>query len=721
MTAKLSLRTLRILRILRTLRSLKTIAIAAIVCCLASCVKEPLHNTDHPEQGKITTLTVTWGDHAEGVSTPAGYTANIGSYTADLQGETNVIGHLLPEGEHAIHIYNVADGITVSDTIATADYAAGLLGWFFTGTQGITIEKDKDHAFAVAGHQRVRELNLALELKGDARGRITGMDATLSGITGAISLAGEPSGAPATVALAFVKGSDGKYRASIRLLGINGDGQLFTLNLRFDDGSSETLAQEMHEPLKNFNGGVNPVYLEASLGLATVISDPVRILNVTAPAFEPAVEGYARPAAQPLAISNTGNKPATLSGVTVSPTDAFEIAGNGNTVPAGESIAAWTIQPRAGLAPGNYTATVTVAYDGTAETTATATVAFTVTAAPKAVLSVTAPTFPAAVAGYAQPAAKAITINNGGNREALVTSVSVSPDYFEISGSGNSVPAGKSIATWAIRPKAGLPAGSYPATITVAYEGGGQPAATATVNFVVDAAVPALTVSAPHFDSEEEGYATPAAKPVTIANTGNAAANITSVSVSNTYFIVGGSGSTVPVNGSTGSWTVRPRAWLSPGNYSAIITVSYDGQTATAAVYFTVTVAPARILHVAPTVFADADPGYARPAAKPLAITNSGNETATITGVSVSSPDFTIGGSGGTVEAGYSIGSWTVRPVAGLPSGTYTATVTVTYNGTAATTATATVSFTVNTPASPGSFTGTISGWTESGETITAN
>ena len=106
---------------------------------------------------------------------------------------------------------------------------------------------------------------------------------------------------------------------------------------------------------------------------------PTRVLTVTAPAFTAESYGYAgRPAAQSIIIANSGNSAATISGVTVSPAAAFDIAGSGTTVAAGGQITTWTVQPKAGLGAGTYTATITVAYNGTGGTTATAGVGFTV-------------------------------------------------------------------------------------------------------------------------------------------------------------------------------------------------------------------------------------------------------------------------------------------------------------------------------------------------------
>lgn len=98
-------------------------------------------------------------------------------------------------------------------------------------------------------------------------------------------------------------------------------------------------------------------------------------LNVTAPTFDSVYTGYTQPEAKAITITSSGNSDATISSVTVSG-DSFNVGGSGSTVPAGESITTWTIQPAAGLTAGTHTGTVTVTYDNGA--TATAEVSFVV-------------------------------------------------------------------------------------------------------------------------------------------------------------------------------------------------------------------------------------------------------------------------------------------------------------------------------------------------------
>lgn len=116
-------------------------------------------------------------------------------------------------------------------------------------------------------------------------------------------------------------------------------------------------------------------------------------------------------------------------------------------------------------------------------------------------LTVSAPTFTAATYGYSQPASQNITITSTGNSNAAISSVTVSGTAFEIGGSGSTVTAGGKIATWTVQPKAGLNAGTYTETITVAYNNSAT--ATASVSFTVNRATPSAP-SAPTQPSQED-------------------------------------------------------------------------------------------------------------------------------------------------------------------------------------------------------------------------
>jgi len=106
---------------------------------------------------------------------------------------------------------------------------------------------------------------------------------------------------------------------------------------------------------------------------------------------------------------------------------------------------------------------------------------------------------------------------------------------------------------------------------------------------------PVLRVSAPTFASVFTGYTQPSSQAITIINTGNSDATISSITLSDTstFAVINGTDTSVPAGGSNSSWQIQPKAGLSANVYSATVTVTYDnGATATASVSFTVTNAP---------------------------------------------------------------------------------------------------------------------------------
>lgn len=102
-------------------------------------------------------------------------------------------------------------------------------------------------------------------------------------------------------------------------------------------------------------------------------------------------------------------------------------------------------------------------------------------------LNITAPTFDRVYAGYTQPEAQPITIINTGNSDATIIGVTLTGDVnaFILSvKDGAIITAGSTDnTTYTIRPAGGLSAGTYTATITIAYNNDTQ--ASADVSFTV--------------------------------------------------------------------------------------------------------------------------------------------------------------------------------------------------------------------------------------------
>ena len=232
---------------------------------LSSCVKDELHDTPHPDTGKVT-VTVDWSDRGEGVDIPAEWTVTMGGYTGTETGATHSPDYLFNPGSYTLAVYNPADDIMVSGTTAAVAAADGgcivnTPGWLFTSVQEVAIEADTDYELTAVMRQQVRELTLMIEPAGDAADRIETIEGTLSGAAGTLDFATGTHGTPSEVELHFTKITDGddagKWMATVRLLGIAGDVQRLTTTLTYTDGNPQptSLNSDLTAALDGFNDG----------------------------------------------------------------------------------------------------------------------------------------------------------------------------------------------------------------------------------------------------------------------------------------------------------------------------------------------------------------------------------------------------------------------------------------------------------------------------------
>lgn len=246
-----------------TTRYTRTILTLALLFTLGSCVKDELHDTPHPDTGKVT-VTADWTDRGDGVDIPAEWTVTMGDYTGTETGATHSPDYLFTPGSYTLAVYNPADGITVSGTtaaVAAADggFIANTPGWLFTSVQEVAIEADTDYELTAVMHQQVRQLTLVIEPTGDAADRIESIVGTLSGAAGTLNFATGTHGTPSEVELRFTKitsGDDaGKWTATVRLLGIAGDVQRLTATLTYTDGNPQptSLNSDLTAALEGFN------------------------------------------------------------------------------------------------------------------------------------------------------------------------------------------------------------------------------------------------------------------------------------------------------------------------------------------------------------------------------------------------------------------------------------------------------------------------------------
>lgn len=246
-----------------TTRYTTTILSLALLLTLGGCVKDELHDTPHPDTGKVT-VTADWSDRGEGVDIPAEWTVTMGGYTGTETGAPHSPDYLFNPGSYTLAVYNPADGITVSGmTAAVAAADGGCIvntpGWLFTSVQEVEIEADTDYSLTAVMHQQVRELTLVIEPTGDAAERIESIEGTLSGAAGTLDFATGTHGTPSEVKLHFTKiteGDDvGKWMATVRLLGIAGNSQRLTATLTYTDGNPQptSLNSDLTAALDGFN------------------------------------------------------------------------------------------------------------------------------------------------------------------------------------------------------------------------------------------------------------------------------------------------------------------------------------------------------------------------------------------------------------------------------------------------------------------------------------
>ena len=248
-----------------TTRYTTTILSLALLLTLGGCVKDELHDTPHPDTGKIT-VTADWSDRGEGVDIPASWHIAMGDYTGTETGATHSSDHLFSPGNYTLAAYNIPEGITVSGTtaaVAAADggFIVNTPGWLFSSVQEVAIEADTDYSLTAVMHQQVRKLTLMIEPTGDAANRIESIEGTLSGAAGTLDFATGTYGTPSEVELHFTKITDGddagKWMATVRLLGIAGNLQRLTATLTYTDGNPQptSLNSDLTSALNGFNDG----------------------------------------------------------------------------------------------------------------------------------------------------------------------------------------------------------------------------------------------------------------------------------------------------------------------------------------------------------------------------------------------------------------------------------------------------------------------------------
>lgn len=229
-------------------------AISALL--LASCVKDEVYNTSHPDKGAVSIH----------VNLPQGmgdYTVEIDGQSVQGSGATIVYPTLLSPGEHNLLMYNHPDGLTIADGIARVNAMADtksngnailpIPGCLYSASTTCTVTADDTVHIELDPLRRMRDLHFELTVAEGDPERIASVEGVLSGIAGTYTLATEsPSREPMTTAPTFTRDGN-RVTADTRLLGTADEAQILVLTLRFTDGKVQTIENDLTEMLRTFH------------------------------------------------------------------------------------------------------------------------------------------------------------------------------------------------------------------------------------------------------------------------------------------------------------------------------------------------------------------------------------------------------------------------------------------------------------------------------------
>lgn len=248
------------------------------VVLLASCVKDDLYNTPHPDKGAVV-ITTDWTEALAESTVPDTYQLRMDDGKAvQASEETTVCPDLLTPGAHTLLIYNEPEGIAIADDAATVQQKDGMLiplpGYLFSAEKRLDVVQDDTLRVTVLMERRLCPIILNLDLNGENADDIAQIEATLSGIAGSVDLrTGTPDNESLTARL-DVRPAEAKARFTnavalemkCRVTGTaQGERQILTVKVTMEDGYVSTITSDLTEHLKDLNADMEPVRLEGSI------------------------------------------------------------------------------------------------------------------------------------------------------------------------------------------------------------------------------------------------------------------------------------------------------------------------------------------------------------------------------------------------------------------------------------------------------------------------
>ena len=244
-----------------------TAVLAAIL--LASCVKDELYNTPHPDSGAVV-VTADWSDRNSDADIPQAYILSIDGQEQEVSKETNILNRLLSAGKYTLAAYNKPDQVTVANNTASVNATSAkhinpMPGYLFTSVQDINVVADDTLRVTARMKQLIRRLNLELTATEGDYSRVQSATATLSGVASVADMATGERSAAAQVTNTFRQDGN-KFTLFFRLLGIvTTEAQTLTVDITFNNGDTQQIVSDVTESMKNFNNEAEPIKLKGNL------------------------------------------------------------------------------------------------------------------------------------------------------------------------------------------------------------------------------------------------------------------------------------------------------------------------------------------------------------------------------------------------------------------------------------------------------------------------
>ena len=244
-----------------------TAVLAAI--SLASCVKDELYNTPHPDSGAVV-VTADWSDRNSDADIPQAYILSIDGQEQEVNKETNILNRLLSAGKYTLAAYNKPDQVTVANNTASVNATSAkhinpMPGYLFASVQDINVVADDTLRVTARMKQLIRRLNLELTATEGDYSRVQSATATLSGVASVADMATGERSAAAQVTNTFRQDGN-KFTLFFRLLGIvTTEAQTLTVDITFNNGDTQQIVSDVTESMKNFNNEAEPIKLKGNL------------------------------------------------------------------------------------------------------------------------------------------------------------------------------------------------------------------------------------------------------------------------------------------------------------------------------------------------------------------------------------------------------------------------------------------------------------------------